>query len=432
MLRVLVGDGEKDYQLIVDCVEGGPLQDWVVPKDAVPGDEAVMFVPGHGFLARATVSTVPTPTLFGNQHAYRSQLSQVSCLPVPVPLEYVEQRLPTWGWLRQRVKSRHTPDTEVARRLAEALTEYQRLHGRAGATTVDRTDPIAAEKILTELCPDANALLCWARHAWQAIEVARSIAAESWEVTLFSDGVRLNVGQVAVLELWSGIAVFYCCAPVQIEPSEQVRPQDDWGGYGAVKGGTERWIVAVTALPGLQPRLIEKHIELVRLAARSKKASPFRAAQSPGVVLYLEKVVGGAGRDGECVFPDEVLPGNLREGAKRTVEVNAYERNPEARRRCIQHYGPSCAVCGLEFGMAYGPVADGHIHVHHLKPVAEIGAEYEVDPVADLRPVCPNCHAVIHIGGQTRSIEEVRRLLETSGNKRLPPRASRTTVRGRR
>jgi hypothetical protein len=201
MLRVLVGDGAKDYQLIADCVEGGSLQDWVVPKDAVPGDEAVMFVPGHGFLARATVSTVPTPTLFGNQHAYRSQLSHVSCLPFPVPLEYVEERLPTWGWLRQRVKSRHTPNAEVARRVDEALAEYQRLHGRAGTTSVNRADPIAAEKILAELCPDANALLCWARHAWRDIEVARSVSADSWEVTLFSDGVRLNVGQVAVQPL---------------------------------------------------------------------------------------------------------------------------------------------------------------------------------------------------------------------------------------
>ena len=38
----------------------------------------------------------------------------------------------------------------------------------------------------------------------------------------------------------------------------------------------------------------------------------------------------------------------------------------------------------------------------------------EVDPVADLRPVCPNCHAVIHLGGACRTIEEVRRLLKSA------------------
>ncbi len=38
-------------------------------------------------------------------------------------------------------------------------------------------------------------------------------------------------------------------------------------------------------------------------------------------------------------------------------------------------------VCGFNFGAAYGPAADGLIHVHHLNPLSEIGAEYVVDPV---------------------------------------------------
>ena len=112
-------------------------------------------------------------------------------------------------------------------------------------------------------------------------------------------------------------------------------------------------------------------------------------------------------------LPEEVVPTpGLLEGAVRTVTVNAYERNPEARRRCVAHYGPTCAACGFNFAAAYGTLADGYIHVHHVKPLSEIGQEYEVDPVADLRPVCPNCHAVIHLGGACRSIEEVRRLLK--------------------
>ncbi len=111
-------------------------------------------------------------------------------------------------------------------------------------------------------------------------------------------------------------------------------------------------------------------------------------------------------------LPEEVVPTpGLLEGAVRTVTINAYERNPEARRRCVAHYGPSCMVCGFNFATAYGVLATGYIHVHHVKPLAEIGEEYEVDPVADLRPVCPNCHAVIHLGGACRSIEEVQALI---------------------
>jgi hypothetical protein len=37
----------------------------------------------------------------------------------------------------------------------------------------------------------------------------------------------------------------------------------------------------------------------------------------------------------------------LVEGAMARVEGNVYERNPKARRRCIEHYGAICAIVGL-------------------------------------------------------------------------------------
>lgn len=98
----------------------------------------------------------------------------------------------------------------------------------------------------------------------------------------------------------------------------------------------------------------------------------------------------------------------LVEGSVCQVTINFYERNPEARKRCIEYYGTSCCVCDFNFEEKFGSVAQGFIHVHHLKPLSEIQKEYEIDPISDLRPVCPNCHAIIHLGGKTRSIEEVK------------------------
>jgi predicted HNH restriction endonuclease len=113
------------------------------------------------------------------------------------------------------------------------------------------------------------------------------------------------------------------------------------------------------------------------------------------------------------LYPDEVEPGRqCREGAAYQVTVNAYERDREARKKCLAHYGPTCVVCGFNFGVVYGRLAEGFIHVHHLKPLSEIREEYRVDPIADLRPVCPNCHAIIHLGGGCRKIEEARRLVD--------------------
>ncbi len=111
-------------------------------------------------------------------------------------------------------------------------------------------------------------------------------------------------------------------------------------------------------------------------------------------------------------LPEEVDAAGLPQGAVRTITVNAYERNPKARRRCIDHYGAVCSICEFNFGARYGSEAEGYIHVHHVRPLSEIGGEYEVDPVEDLRPVCPNCHAVFHLGGRCRSIDEVRQMLK--------------------
>lgn len=104
----------------------------------------------------------------------------------------------------------------------------------------------------------------------------------------------------------------------------------------------------------------------------------------------------------------------LFEGAKKTVTINAYERNPKARSLCLEHWGTKCAVCGFDFKKAYGEIGKGFIHVHHLMPVAQIGKSYQIDPISDLRPVCPNCHAVIHLKKPPFTIKEMIELINAS------------------
>jgi 5-methylcytosine-specific restriction protein A len=108
------------------------------------------------------------------------------------------------------------------------------------------------------------------------------------------------------------------------------------------------------------------------------------------------------------VYPDEVDAGEgvgLTEGAVRSVQVNQYERNPEARRQAIAHYGCRCSVCGFDFESFFGNIGRGFIHVHHIVDLALVGEEYQVDPIEDLRPVCPNCHAMLHKEKPAMSIE---------------------------
>jgi len=102
---------------------------------------------------------------------------------------------------------------------------------------------------------------------------------------------------------------------------------------------------------------------------------------------------------------------SFSEGAPGSITITKYERNPIARRACIKHYGDSCYVCGFSFGKTYGETAEGYIHVHHLREIASAKRQHKVDPVRDMRPVCPNCHAVIHQRKPPLSITEVKHLL---------------------
>lgn len=105
---------------------------------------------------------------------------------------------------------------------------------------------------------------------------------------------------------------------------------------------------------------------------------------------------------------------DIFEGAKESIVVNRYERDRTAVEKCKQINGCRCAVCGMDFEETYGQLGHGFIHVHHIVPIATIGKEYKLDPVNDLVPVCPNCHAMLHHGAEGRvlTIEELKEIIK--------------------
>lgn len=115
--------------------------------------------------------------------------------------------------------------------------------------------------------------------------------------------------------------------------------------------------------------------------------------------------------DEPWVPPAEDYP----EGGKKTSTVTRYERNRKARKVCIAKYGYTCSVCELNFAHFYGDHGIGFIEVHHLTPVSSgKGRSTKVDPIKDLRPVCSNCHSMLHWNrpkDDPLSISELRRLL---------------------
>ena len=108
------------------------------------------------------------------------------------------------------------------------------------------------------------------------------------------------------------------------------------------------------------------------------------------------------------LLPSETEAGEQVEGGKVIVQVCRFERDSTARKRCIQMFGTACLVCGFDFERAYGDIGAGFIHVHHLMPLSMIGKRYSVNVRRDLRPVCPNCHEMLHKKKPPFSLEELR------------------------
>lgn len=99
------------------------------------------------------------------------------------------------------------------------------------------------------------------------------------------------------------------------------------------------------------------------------------------------------------------------EGRISDVTLRRRERSLEARAACLAAYGFSCYVCGLNLRTQYVGLATEVIHVHHEEPLAGALGEREFDPVATMKPVCPNCHAVIHTREPPYSINEVKAMV---------------------
>lgn len=101
---------------------------------------------------------------------------------------------------------------------------------------------------------------------------------------------------------------------------------------------------------------------------------------------------------------DELFDGPLKRS-----EATRWERNREARRRCIEHFGAKCQVCRFDFGKTYGSLGTGFVEVHHASPSQNRSRKRSVDPLVDLVPVCSNCHRMLHRREPPIGVRELQR-----------------------
>jgi hypothetical protein len=288
---------------------------------------------------------------------------------------------------------------------------------------IDRYDRHSADRLFRRIWPSDGAARASSAVLADSIRMAHREGEECWSITMFADFVRLNVGQVETLTLRANECRLLFRNPLEYQADKQLEIiQTGKPVYAAVPVPSGVCVLAPENMPNLPNPVRFAHHAYILAAASFKRRAPSKKAFSPAILEYLEAVLGEQlprpayltqeGSHHVEPLPEELSDSKtLFEGAKYQVTVNAYERDPEARRQCIAKQGTQCAICGISFGTSYGKVAEGFIHVHHLRPLAEIGQAYCIDPDADLRPVCPNCHAVLHLRKPPYSIEEVRAFL---------------------
>jgi 5-methylcytosine-specific restriction protein A len=99
------------------------------------------------------------------------------------------------------------------------------------------------------------------------------------------------------------------------------------------------------------------------------------------------------------------------EGAGEQALLTRHERSRINRALCLAYHGYDCTVCRLNLYERYGEAARQFIHVHHLNPVATAGI-LKPDPIRDMVPLCPNCHAVAHRQNPPFTIQELQEMLQ--------------------
>lgn len=232
------------------------------------------------------------------------------------------------------------------------------------------------------------------------------------EILRFRD--RIQIGDLVVLPLrqhatadaW--IAVSKVSGPVVHDPDRpdgaRLRRAVEWLRRRVPESDVEsdlRSSITTRGKTVFQPQADDAARRILRIATHGKDPGP-RSRPPPA----LSGDEAGVESEGDHEIP---------EGAKSRVMVNRYERDPVARSRCLEHFGYECQVCGLRFEERYGDIGREFMHVHHKTPLSEIADHdnHVVNPLEDLVPVCPNCHAMLHRPkGQTLTVEELRQRMD--------------------
>lgn len=109
----------------------------------------------------------------------------------------------------------------------------------------------------------------------------------------------------------------------------------------------------------------------------------------------------------------------VEEGQETQVKTKVKKRSAKLRALAVEHFSDAegriqCEGCGFEGSSAYGTHGKGLIEIHHKKPIFLEGKTKKIlrEALADLSPLCPTCHRMVHRDpNSVLSIEALQNLI---------------------
>lgn len=360
---------------------------------------------------------------------------RVKCVP---PMEIAARPIPHKGFQGFRYVS---DEERVHFEGAFIRREYK----FRGNRQVDRgivSGDASAYDVIHRLMPGSPTSSLALKFLARSIKLAHKTAPDRWGLTLNPKFIRLNVGKIEVLAIkidtirvlldmntiprpvWKLNGGIVSLRANNHDPKLLNGPRDVKSGFYVSVNVAVACDFVIEECREVLPLVEQSHLSLIGKSAQTPINGMTRRAHSHSLIAFLSDLLkhelpqpGYCNHLGEATSKAELLaeeiaePRKYHEGAVKKFAINAYERDPLARKDSIRHYGATCFICGFNFEQRYGAEGKGLIHVHHLRPLSEVKAEYELDPIRDLRPVWPNCHAMIHRRVPPYSIIEMKEML---------------------
>jgi hypothetical protein len=263
-----------------------------------------------------------------------------------------------------------------------------------------RADPAKAKSVITDIFKELppTTMRSYLTFLHNSIRFLSSHYHDRWGISLFGDGIRLNVGRIGVLALRQD--VLRVLVERKVAPSGTTFRKRTY----ETAPGCRKTSVPLTQLQTVLPTLSKAHHGAMSIAAKRKPVKGIREAHSPGVIEYLSefvhKPVPVPTYQRNASLTKAMLQKRKRflaqEGKLKKFTLSKRERDPSVRANALAEYGPLCKICGFDFAATYGAFAMTCVEVHHKIGLAGAGKRGVTTTLDDVLVVCPNCHRALH------------------------------------